>query len=95
MKDTSVIPQGHYCYNQRGTCPYFDFIRDEGIRLPFCTFLEKGGISNHTTDEQFQVLEQKYGGEERVWEKYPLDLLWDQCKECGENIEDNDNNDNR
>jgi hypothetical protein len=37
-KDISVIPQGFYCYDDKGVCPYWSR-RDEG---GYCAYLEKG-----------------------------------------------------
>lgn len=100
-KDTSVIPPGHYCYvpdiekninRDRGDhgyyikpCPYWGHIEDEGVDICHCSFLDKGCVPNGTKDKDFNKLKKKYGSSDAVWEKYPLDLLWDQVKECGEN----------
>lgn len=104
-KDTSVIPEGVYCYvpdleknaNKDKDdltfyikhCPYISTIEDEGVILPYCKFLELGGINNSTSEEGFDKLEAKYG-EDGIWEKYPLDLLWDSVKQCGENSDYDD-----
>ena len=104
MKDTSKIPEGHYCYvpdveknANRGdnsgvyytkNCPYYSSIEDEGVTIPYCKFMEAGSVENGTSEEDYDKLIKKYGSIEKVWEKYPLDLLWDQVKECGENIDD-------
>ena len=100
-KDSSVIPEGVYCYvadiekNENKDeddhtyyikrCPYWSYIEDEGVDICHCSFLEKGCVPNGTSDEDYEKLEKKYGSLEKVLEKYPLDLLWDQVKECGEN----------
>jgi hypothetical protein len=92
--DILKIPKGSYCYtyvdNKYVYCPFHKTIDDNGVKLPFCTFLNKGGIDNSTTDEDFKILEKKYGSEDEVWKKYPLDLLWDSVKECGENNDINE-----
>ena len=89
--DITKIPQGPYCYTYINDkyvhCPYAESINDEGVVLPFCTFLKQGGTSNYTTDEEFEILVKKYGSDDEVWKKYPLDLLWDSVKECGENCD--------
>lgn len=101
-KDTSVIPEGPYCYlpdieknknkDKNDTayyikpCPYYSSIEDEGVKLPYCKFLEQGGTENGMSNEDFKKLEKKYGPD-KIWDKYPLGLLWDQVKECGENDE--------
>ncbi len=102
-KDTSVIPKGPYCYvpdveknaNKEEddpyyytkNCPYWTYIKDEGVDICHCSFLNKGGVPNGTPSADFKKLKDKYGGAKEVWNKYPLDLLWDQVKECGENDE--------
>lgn len=101
MKDTSKIPEGHYCYvpdmeknanrdENSGiyytkNCPYYSSIEDEGVIIPYCKFIEEGGLENEITEKEFDRLHKKYGTSKNVWDKYPLDLLWDQVKECGEN----------
>lgn len=100
-KDIDLIPTGHYCYvpdeeknkNKKDDdfsfyiklCPYFSHKKDEGVGVVYCKFLKEGGIINDTTDKDFKKLIKKYGSDENVYKKYPLDLLWDQVKECGEN----------
>jgi len=102
-KDTSVIPKGPYCYSPDEeknankdendpayyikTCPYFSYEEDEGVTVVVCKFLNEGGLIDGTEKKEFKKLKKKYGSKEAVWDKYPLDLLWDQVKECGENKE--------
>jgi len=109
-KDTSVIPEGMYCYvpdEEKNankdeddhayyirTCPYWSYIEDEGVDICNCSFLDKGCVPNGTNKKDFKKLKKKYGSKEAVWEKYPLDLLWDQVKECGENKKYWDDEDN-
>ena len=91
QKDKSLIPTGPYCYTyvdgKFQYCPFFTNIEDEGVSLPFCNYLEMGGIDNEASEESFDILEKKYGSADAVFEKYPLMLLWDSVKECGENDE--------
>ena len=47
--------------------------------------MELGGLENEVKDEEFEKLSKKHGSDEAVWDKYPLDLLWDQVKMCSEN----------
>lgn len=100
-KDTSVIPRGPYCYvpdveknankdendpiYYTKPCPYFKYKKDEGVDVVYCEFLELGGTINGTSEEDYEKLLKKYGSRDARLEKYPLDLLWDQVKECGEN----------
>ena len=70
-KDTSIIPSGHYCYvldmekmktrkSRDGyptiKCPYLQVIEDCGVKIPYCKFMELGGIHNNITDEEFEKL---------------------------------------
>lgn len=81
-KDVSVIPKGIYCYDGNYRCPYWQGNRDGTV---FCQYLEEGGIDNDCTDKQYDSLIETFGSEEEVDKVFPLDLLWDHCKECGEN----------
>lgn len=100
-KDVSVIPEGMYCYapdidkNENKdenddayytkACPYWGYTKDEGVDICSCSFLKEGCIPNGTSKKDFKKLKKKYGSSNKVFEKYPLDILWDQVKECGEN----------
>jgi hypothetical protein len=94
-----IIPQGDYCYewiekpnsknNFKGsikTCPHYTTKTFNGVEVPWCLFLNCGGISNHNDDSDIQALVDHFGSEERMNEILPLSLLWDQVKECGENL---------
>lgn len=42
-KDTTSIPKGMYCYDENGTCPYWDLIEDKPEQLNgYCRYLEIG-----------------------------------------------------
>ena len=93
--DISKIPKGHYCYtydaktDECNHCPYlgFETINTDvkPIKLWHCSFLNQSDC--HCSDEDFELLKSHFGmSDEELWEKFPLDLLWDACKECGENI---------
>ena len=94
-KDISIIPNGIYCYNaisgpdkhgilNTKTCPYFKTKEYNGVWVPYCEYLEWGDVSN-VTDEEYKKLLEYFGNEEKMKGKLPLGLLWDGCKECGEN----------
>ena len=104
LKDTSVIPKGDYCYswietpseqnNWRGKvklCPYYKPKTIDNIDLPWCDFLDLGGIPasgkwrGWDNDGVDKVLSEHFGSEEKRDAKLCLDLLFDQCKECGIN----------
>lgn len=100
-KDTTVIPQGHYCYvadveknankekNDSSyyikTCPYWGYIKDAGVDICQCSFINERSIPNGTSDEDYEKLKSKYGNDEKVWREFEGGLIWDQVKECGEN----------
>ncbi|MCK9441803.1 MAG: hypothetical protein M0Q13_10340 [Methanothrix sp.] len=90
-KDTSVIPQGMYCYTIIDTpskengyklkikdCPYLSLNPNKPNQMNgYCSFLEYGDWDSEIS--------------ENIPEGFPLSalsLLWDQCKECG--INDNE-----
>lgn len=97
-KDTSIIPEGPYCYTTRETpceengwvhkvnsCPYYKLIKDEGVDIIHCEFIDIKDIPGWVKDEQFNILVEKYGSSDAVFELYGGGLLWDQVKECGVN----------
>ena len=102
-KNIKIIPKGLYCYsidmdniddyNVPGKgipvfyCPYYKSKIVEGIDLPWCDFLNLGGVSNSTTDEEYEKLVNHFGSEKNLEKDFPLDLLWDAVKECDENKE--------
>ena len=92
------IPFGFYCYSgSRGTqrCPHFGEKEVNGVTLPYCHFLKQGsvpassGLAPQGLDEQ-RLIEAwgKDGDSFKVPAEFDLFLLWDQCKECGENDDD-------
>ena len=99
-KNNKIIPEGPYCYrldidkiddyNQGKPAPviychYYGSKIFNEVRVPWCSFLEQGGIDNDTTDEQYEKLVEYFGSEDNMDKQLPLSLLWDSCKECGEN----------
>jgi hypothetical protein len=90
LKDTSIIPKGDYCYtwievpsesnNYRGKtkqCPYYDCKNINGKW--------KGWEDHNKADK---VLTEHFGSKEQMEDKLPLFLLFDSCKECGVNVEE-------
>ncbi len=42
-KDKSLIPKGVYCYDEKGTCPYWDLREDKPDQdNGYCNFLKCG-----------------------------------------------------
>ena len=86
MKDTSVIPNGIYCYDENGKCPYWDLREDKPYqRNGYCSFMEKGDWDFNATREY----KSDQTGETQTADEIglPFSLLWDSCKECGINNE--------
>lgn len=92
------IPPGHYCYtwvkhptSENGggkikLCPFFKHKKVAGVNIVWCDYLNGGSVINNTSEEDYQKLLKHYGGEEQLNKNLPYFLLWDQVKECGENM---------
>ena len=106
--DASLIPYGDYCYSgvesirtdERGMpvrtmkmCPYSSYRIFNGVTVPWCNFLNKGGTegslkqgqTEEQAEEEYQKLVAHFGTEEALDKALPLFLLFDDCKECGIN----------
>lgn len=80
------IPRGPYCYSGhlgKGLCEHYSSIIDNDVVIPFCKFLNCGDISNIHDDEFNKLLKSRDNNAGRLYEEFPLTLLWDQVKECG------------
>lgn len=96
-KDTSVIPQGVYCYTylEDGgyyVCPYWSKLKDgEEQADGYCAYLGMSDIdigkAAFESDEVVVSQEGKELNKEDVPDFIFTGLLWDQCKECGINID--------
>jgi hypothetical protein len=63
-----VIPQGIYCYDENGVCPYWTLNPFQEKQMNgMCLYLMKGD-----------------------WQEDGTMLLWDRCKECDVNSDDNE-----
>ena len=81
----------------RGTvnmCPYYDVKNVNGVDFPWCNYLELGGTPGdgewtglEDDNKAEEILTEHFGSKEKMEEKLPLFLLFDSCKECGENEE--------
>lgn len=99
-KDTSVIPQGPYCYTYTGDgehyiCPYYRKILNRPEQADgYCDFLEKGDIELGIEAKEDPEVVITEGGIEVDKNEVPDfifgGLLWDQVKECGINDEINE-----
>jgi len=101
-KDTSVIPKGHYCYTPKmkdgkivrtksggmkiNICPYWSIRRDKPEQENgYCSFLEQG---DWNINDEAILTDMKTGEKVNARDvPFGIGLLWDQCKECGENEE--------
>jgi hypothetical protein len=89
MKDISKIPKGLYCYDENGKCPYWSLIKNLPIQENgYCSFLKKSDYD--LNEEQGEIHGRNRNNGEFVIPTHflPLSLLWDQCKECGINMDD-------
>jgi hypothetical protein len=95
-KDTSIIPKGNYCYvltEEKGKhgipnakyCPYMSMKEYGGIPVTYCKYMEWGDVGSIDDGEYKKLLEYFGGDEEKLHEELPLFILFDSCKECGEN----------
>jgi len=82
-----LIPDGIYCYDGKGNCPYWDKETDKPEQWNgYCWFMEKGDWENN---DEMILTDVATGKEESPKEMgIPCSLLWDQCKECGIKTED-------
>lgn len=93
-----LIPPGPYCYVINYTkpesknaedgipvvyCPHSTTKEINQVNVPWCSLLDKGGISNHHTEAEWSRLVEYFGNEDNIFDFLTLDLLWDDCKECG------------
>jgi hypothetical protein len=96
-EEEKLIPPGPYCYMLDVTreheyqpemgipvvhCPHYRHKEFNGVNVPWCNFINKGGCGNET-DEEFAKLAEYFGSEDNVFDFLSLDLLFDQCKCCG------------
>jgi len=88
-KGDSVIPSGSYCYDENGICPYWDRDSDRPHQYDgYCWYVERGDLDlqkdmEFTNEDTGETVK----GEDMP---IPVSLLWDQCKECGVNDDDED-----
>ena len=88
-KDESVIPKGCYCYSADYVCPYWKIKKDRPEQYNgWCDFLKKGDLEL----AKDMLLEDVRTGEVIKGDELPIpvSLLWDQCKECGINEDEED-----
>ena len=88
------VPNGHYCYKYvNGKYKHCKFGTHITIRtkqgdviLSHCRYLNLSSLN--CTDEEFKMLKAHYNAsDDEIFDKFPLDFLWDGCKECNLNID--------
>jgi len=86
-----VIPKGLYCDGKNGLCPYWSIVEHKPDMFNgYCSYLRKGDweLSKESEIVDFKTKKIiKSKGEES---DFSFSLLWDQVKECGINMEDED-----
>jgi hypothetical protein len=83
-KGESVIPKGPYCYDENGTCPYLDYDDEKDEQESgYCWYLNEADWEVNETS----IVKNVKTGEESTGHQLgiPIGLLWDQCKSCGIN----------
>ena len=99
-----LIPKGHYCYHYDSTienntsgyicnCPYNNYKTINGVDVDWCDYINQGDLGNSMSEEDFEKLVEHFGSEDEVYNNIRLSLLWDGCKECGENYGDDETTD--
>lgn len=84
--DDTKIPEGFYCYSEQGLCPYYSHeVIALDVEIPYCLYLEKGDLTGLTEEEFDDILLETGLTADELFKEHPLDILWDQCKECGVN----------
>ena len=58
------------------------------MNVYWCTYLNKGGLGCIESDKEWSKLVKYFGTEDGVFEMLPLDLLFDGCKHCGVNCDE-------
>ena len=68
-------------------CPFYTSKSFGGVAMPWCSFLNQGGYDNRNySDAELVAVKNSFSNEEAHDDALPLFLLWDACKECGENM---------
>jgi len=87
-----MIVKGIYCHDENGTCPFWDMDSELPYQANgYCHYLEKGDFE---IDSEMEVADWHTNKiltkQERNELPFLMSLLWDQCKECNINDDDED-----
>lgn len=78
--NSKSIPKGMYCYDKNGTCPFFELRNDKPRQMNgYCHYMKLGDWEVDPPKD--------------LPENFPLpaiSLLWDMVKECGINLDEDD-----
>lgn len=100
MSNISNIPKGDYCYSydehkkEQVLCPYWSLREDKPEQLNgYCSFLKKGDWElSPEFNKRIKIKRAKNPdlvgktASEVFGDDWPSSMLWDQVKECGENM---------
>ena len=71
------------------TCPHLTSKEFGGVKMPWCSYLEAGGWDNREySEDELKAIRSAFDSKSQQEETLRLFLLWDGCKECGKNLED-------
>lgn len=74
------------------SCPHWTSKMVGGVEMPWCSYLNRGGWDNREySEDEIKSIRDSFQTIQEEDEALGLFLLWDGCKECGENLgEEND-----
>lgn len=96
MEIKKLIPKGVYCYEMVGYdeindimkckyCPFYVYLDIMDVTIPYCLCEKRGAIDN-ISDNEYEILKKHFNcSEDELDEMFNGDLLWDGCKICGVN----------
>jgi hypothetical protein len=70
-------------------CPFYGWKEIGGVEMPWCSFLNQGGYDNiEYSKGELESIRATFKTQKEHDDALPLFLLWDGCKECGQNYGD-------
>jgi len=88
--ENKIIPQGIYCYDEKGVCPYWKQKTIDCINVKYieCEYTKMKSICNGYVEDLETKLLSAYGNNENIDREFSSYLLFDQVKECNINDEE-------